>query len=332
MASNDQIKALLKSHAEGDESRFYAVALQMAAGAARSGKSKLAQELKELVDELRLRAGKGSASPGSSRPVPLAQPRGELVGILSLEYPTTRLSEVVLEPTLSAKLQRVVLEQRQRERIREHGLAPLRKLLLSGPPGTGKTMTARAMAGELSLPLFTVQLDGLITKYLGETSAKLRLVFDAIRTTRGVYLFDEFDALGSERGAKNDVGEIRRVLSSFLQFVETDDSDAVVIAATNHPRLLDEALFRRFDLVLEYGLPSDELALQVMKNRLALMGSAKVDWRAVLPQARDLSAADIARACDQAAKDAILDAGRALATDDLTRALIDRQTGRPGTR
>lgn len=332
MASNDQIKALLRSHAEGDESRFYAVALQMAAGAARSGKSKLAQELKELVDELRMRAGKGSASPGRSRPVPLAQPRGELAGVLALDYPTTRLSEVVLEPTLTAKLKRVVLEQRQRDRIREHGLAPLRKLLLSGPPGTGKTMTARAMAGELSLPLFTVQLDGLITKYLGETSAKLRLVFDAIRATRGVYLFDEFDALGSERGAKNDVGEIRRVLSSFLQFVESDDSDALVIAATNHPRLLDEALFRRFDLVLEYGLPTDELALQVMKNRLALMRSAKVDWQAVLPHARGLSAADIARACDQAAKDAILDEGRPLTTGDLTQALIEGQRGRPGSR
>ncbi len=332
MASNDQIKALLKSHAEGDESRFYAVALQMAAGAARSGKSKLAQELKELVDELRERAGKVSPTPTSARPVPLAQPRGELAGILSVDYPTTRLSEVVLESSLMARLHRTVLEQRQREHIRDHGFSPLRKLLLAGPPGTGKTMTARALAGELSLPLFTVQLDGLITKYLGETSAKLRLVFDAIRSTRGVYLFDEFDALGSERSSKNDVGEIRRVLSSFLQFVETDDSDALVIAATNHPKLLDEALFRRFDLVLEFGLPSEALALQVLKNRLALMGTAKVDWNAVLPHARGLSAADIARACDQAAKDAILDGGRPLATDDIMRALIDRQAGRPGAR
>jgi len=325
MASNDQLKALIKSHAEGDDSRFYAVALQMAAFAARGGKAKLAQELRELIDEVKAKASQ--QAPTSRRPVPLAQPRGELAGILMAEYPSTRLSEVVLEESLALRLNRVVLEQRQRERIRQHGLSPLRKLLLAGPPGTGKTMTARALAGELGLPLFTVQLDGLITKYLGETSAKLRLVFDAIRSTRGVYLFDEFDALGTDRGTPNEVGEIRRVLSSFLQFVEVDDSDALVIAATNNVGLLDQALFRRFDLVLEFSLPSDELALVVMKNRLAIIGADDVDWASLLPHARGLSAADIVRACDQATKDAILEGGRALETADVVRALADRQAG-----
>ena len=119
-------------------------------------------------------------------------------------------------------------------------------------------MTAAAVAGELGLPLFSIQLDGLITKYMGETAAKLRVVFDAIQATRGVYLFDEFDALGGERGSKNDVGEIRRVLNSFLQFLEQDESDSLVLGATNHAGLLDRALFRRFDAVLEYALPTPE--------------------------------------------------------------------------
>ena len=114
----------------------------------------------------------------------------------------------------------------------------MRKLLLVGPPGTGKTMTAAALAGELGLPLFSIRLDGLITKYMGETAAKLRLVFDAIQATRGVYLFDEFDALGGERSAKNDVGEIRRVLNSFLQFLEQDDSASIVMGATNHVEIV----------------------------------------------------------------------------------------------
>ena len=101
-------------------------------------------------------------------------------------------------------------------------MSPLRKLLFQGPPGTGKTMTAAALAGELSLSLFTIQLDALITKYLGETAAKLRLIFDASRQTRSVYFFDEFDALGGERAARNEVGEIRRVLSS--DFVTSEHS------------------------------------------------------------------------------------------------------------
>jgi SpoVK/Ycf46/Vps4 family AAA+-type ATPase len=109
---------------------------------------------------------------------------------------------MALPEALGARLDRVLTEQRERDRLREHGFSPMRKLLLVGPPGTGKTMTAAALAGELGLPLFSIQLDGLITKYMGETAAKLRLVFDAIQSTRGVYLFDEFDALGGERGSQ----------------------------------------------------------------------------------------------------------------------------------
>ena len=162
--------------------------------------------------------------------------------------------------------------------LREHGLGPLRKVLLLGPPGTGKTMTATVLAGELGLPLFAIQLDGLITKYLGETAAKLRLIFEAIEETRAVYLFDEFDALGSERAARNEVGEIRRVLNSFLQFLEQDDSDSFIVAATNHPQLLDRALFRRFDSIVEYSLPSPACAEQVLQARLALLDTRGVNW------------------------------------------------------
>jgi len=100
-----------------------------------------------------------------------------------------------------------------------HGLSPRRKLLLVGPPGTGKTLSASVLASELGIPLFQVRLDGLITKFMGETAAKLRQIFDATSQTRGIYFFDEFDAIGSQRGLTNDVGEIRRVLNSFLQTI-----------------------------------------------------------------------------------------------------------------
>jgi len=187
MATADQVKALIRSHADGDDERFYAIALQVAARAARQGHGKLAQDLRRLVDEMKMQ---------DVRPVPLAQPRGEVAGLLSVSYPTTRFADMALPEELGRRLQRVITEQRQRERLRGHGLSPVRKLLLVGPPGTGKTMSASAMAGELGLPLFCIQLDGVITKFMGETAAKLRLVFDAVRSTRGVYLFDEFDALG----------------------------------------------------------------------------------------------------------------------------------------
>lgn len=324
MASADQVKALIRSHADGDDSRFYAVAMQVAAQAARSGHGKFAVELRSLVDQVKARAGAGDAV-RNLRPAAIAQPRGELTGILSASYPKTHLSDMALSTALQERLERVLAEQRQRERIREYGLSPMRKVLLVGPPGTGKTMTAAALAGELGLPLFSIQLDGLITKYMGETAAKLRLVFDAMQASRGVYFFDEFDALGGERGGKNDVGEIRRVLNSFLQFLEQDDSDSLILGATNHVGLLDRALFRRFDAVLEYALPSEEVAAQVMRSRLGLMDTAGIDWQSAASSARGLSHAEIAMACEHAAKNAILSYETVVSHDELTRALEDRR-------
>lgn len=324
MATADQVKALIRSHADGDDTRFYAIAMQVAAQAARSGHGKFAQELRELVDKVKAQA-KALEPSGGRKPVPLAQPRGELAGLLTVGYPKTRLVDLALSDALRTRLDRVLTEQRQRDRIREHGFSPMRKLLLVGPPGTGKTMTAAALAGELGLPLFSIQLDGLITKYMGETAAKLRLVFDAIQSTRGVYLFDEFDALGGERGSRNDVGEIRRVLNSFLQFLEQDESDSLILGATNHVALLDRALFRRFDAVLEYALPNPDIAALVMKARLSLLDTSDIDWNRASTLAKGLSHAEIAMACQQAAKNAILEHSTAVRDSALGLALKERR-------
>jgi SpoVK/Ycf46/Vps4 family AAA+-type ATPase len=325
MATADQVKALIRCHADGDDTRFYAIAMQVAAQAARSGHGKFAQELRELVDQVKARA-KATEPARGPKPVPLAQPRGELAGLLTVGYPKTRVADLALVDGLRTRLERVLTEQRERDRLREHGFSPMRKLLLVGPPGTGKTMTAAALAGELGLPLFSIQLDGLITKYMGETAAKLRVVFDALQATRGVYLFDEFDALGGERGSKNDVGEIRRVLNSFLQFLEQDESDSLVLGATNHVDLLDRALFRRFDAVLEYALPTAEIATRVMQGRLALLDTRGIDWSSATRAADGLSHAEIAMACEQAAKNAILDHTTAVRDTELVAALEQRRS------
>ncbi len=324
MPTADQVKALVRSHADGDDTRFYAVAMQVAAQAARTGHHRFAQELRKLVDEAKARGAAAAIAP-RLKPVPLVQPRGELAGLFTVAYPKTRLAEMALDDGVTDRVQRVLLEQRQQQRIKEHGLPPLRKLLLLGPPGTGKTMTAAALAGELGLPLFAIQLDGLITKYMGETAAKLRLIFDAVQQTVAVYLFDEFDAVGSERASRNDVGEIRRVLNSFLQFLEQDESDSLIIAATNHPQLLDRAVFRRFDTVIHYELPSKRAAESVMKARLALLDTSAVDWPAVLAAAEGLSHGEIARACEQGAKNVILDHRTAIDTGALVATLGERR-------
>lgn len=320
MASAEQVKSLLKSYSEGNAEHFVSVALQIAARAARSGKGKLAQELRDIVDEIKAKQASGKIGGA----VPIAKPTGELAGLLTVTYPKTRFSEMVLSDQTDRPLERVIREYRNQDKFRAHGLSARRKLLLVGPPGCGKTMTASALAGELKLPLFSVQLHGLITKYMGETAVKLHTVFEAMTQTRGVYLFDEFDAIGSDRGAKNDVGEMRRILNSFLQFLEQDESDSVILAATNYVAMLDEALFRRFDDVVHYTRPTDEQVDKLVRNRLQMFLAKRLSWPRIRLAAAGLSHAEIARACDDAAKDCILHERRAISTTALERCLEDR--------
>ena len=322
MASAEQLKALVKSHIERDDSQFYSVAMQVAAREAKSGHGKLATDLRDMID-----AAKSSVSLEGRRnnPVPLAKPRGEMAGLLGVSYPKDRFVDMVLDQVASDQLQRVLKEQRMFARLREHGLSPRRKVLLVGPPGTGKTMTAAALAGELGIPLFLVRLDTLITKFMGETAAKLRQVFDAMVDIRGVYFFDEFDAIGSQRGMPNDVGEIRRVLNSFLMMIEEDQSNSLIIAATNHPEILDYALFRRFDDVIEYHLPTAVQASSLIRTRLGNFAPKPFSAKKVGEQAVGLSYAEIRRAVDDAIKDAIMHDEDRVKGQTLGKALMDRR-------
>ncbi|WP_322994870.1 ATP-binding protein [Castellaniella sp.] len=323
MANADQLKALLQSHLEGDDSRFYSVAMQVAAHEAKRGHGKLAEELRSLVDQAKAKRSITPAS--SSKTVPISKPRGELANLLSVSYPKSRLGDMVLNNELSQQLERIIREQRHAAEILSHGLSPRRKLLLVGPPGTGKTMTASVLAGELGLPLFQVRLDGLITKFMGETAAKLRQIFESTHQTRGVYFFDEFDAIGSQRGLANDVGEVRRILNSFLQMIEQDDSHSLIIGATNHPDILDNALFRRFDDLLHYELPDEVHIASVLKSRLSRMAVKNTSWKRLATKALGLSYAELTRAADEVLKTALIDRSEKISEKDISQALEERR-------
>jgi SpoVK/Ycf46/Vps4 family AAA+-type ATPase len=320
MPSADQVKALISSLSEGDETHFFAVAMQIAAHEARSGHGKLAEEIRALIDKAKARP----RLPGRG-PIPINRPRGEAAEILSVSYPAARLQDMVLSSSTKKRLERVIREHRHIQVIRGRGLSPRRKLLLSGAPGTGKTLTAAVLAGELGLPLFVVRLDGLITKFMGETAAKLRVVFEALTQTRGVYLFDEFDSIGSSRGIGNDVGEIRRVVNSFLQMVEQDNSDSLVIAATNHANILDRALFRRFDDVIRYEMPDKSRIVETLKAKLGGFRTQKVQWAKLAKLAEGLSFADVTRCCEEAIKDALIHERLYVTHAEMAHAIEDRR-------
>jgi len=323
MANANQLKALLQSHLEGDDNRFYSVAMQVAAHEAKRGHNKLAKELRSLVEQAKSRRLITPAS--TSKTIPINKPKGELANLLAVSYPKTRLGDMVLHSELSQQLKRIIREQRHAAEILSHGLTPWRKLLLVGPPGTGKTMTASVLAGELGLPLFQVRLDGLITKFMGETAAKLRQIFESTHHTRGVYFFDEFDAIGSQRSLTNDVSEVRRILNSFLQMIEQDNSHSLIIGATNHPDILDNALFRRFDDLLHYELPDETHIASMLKSRLLHIAVKNTSWKRLANKALGLSYAELTRAADEVLKTALIERSEEVSEKDISQALDERR-------
>lgn len=293
MANADQLKALIKTHYDGDFEKFTTISLQVAAHEAHLGHSMLADDIRKIVDKSKIT---------KLRLKPFNQ---NLEGLILKVEPFERLSDLIVSDVISERIERIINEYIQVEKLRRHNLENRRKILLSGPPGTGKTMTASIIANELELPLYVILMDKMVTKFMGETSAKLRQVFDAIEEKQGVYLFDEFDAIGTNRSKDNDVGEMRRVLNSFLQFIEHDNSDSLIIAATNNLGLLDEALFRRFDDVLHYQLPSDTEKFLLLENRLGNY-AGKFDLHSIVDTLDNLSHAEISKACSDAIKESVL--------------------------
>jgi SpoVK/Ycf46/Vps4 family AAA+-type ATPase len=321
MANADQIRALMRSYASGDRDRFSAIALQIAAQSARQGQHALAEEIKSLVSEAR-------SQHHGTLPYPIAKPRAEVEGLVRASFPKVQLGDMVLDRRIRKELDDLIHQQRQRELLREHSLEPRRKVLLVGPPGCGKSMTASALANACSMPLLYVQLHLLMSRYLGETAAKLHQIFAAMTETRGVYFFDEFDAIGATRQTNNDVGEMRRVLNTFLQLVEQDQSDSILVAATNLHSVLDEALFRRFDTVIRYDVPDAKQATELMNNRLAPFLPAEGLGKTSVSASRGLSHAEIVRACEDAARDVVLTQKSKITNVALRKHLLARKAMR----
>lgn len=293
MATAEQVKCLVKAYANHDDEKFTTVALQIAAHEARVGHDAVARDLKKEIDLI------SKKKPETYRIEPVNP-------LFLFSSPSVRKNDLIVSADLATRIERVLIEFRNRRKLQSYGYANRRKLLLEGVPGTGKTLTASVIASELGLPLYTVQMDKLVSKFMGETSSKLRQVFDVMYTDEGVYFFDEFDAIGSDRSFDNEVGEMRRILNSFLQFIELDSSDSIIISATNNQKLLDKALFRRFDDVLHYDLPTRGEISKLYEYKLGCIAPYLMVSERLIDESLGLSHAEIVRVLDDAIKSSIL--------------------------
>ncbi len=186
------------------------------------------------------------------------EPQGRTREALSEVTPKHRLDDLILNDLTRKTVDDLIEEQHRSSLLRAHGLDPRHRIMLVGPPGNGKTSLAEAIAEALAIPFFIIRYEALIGSYLGETAVRLKGVFDFIRTTPCVVFFDEFDAVGKERGDMHETGEIKRVVSSLLMHVDELPNYAVIIAASNHAELLDRAVWRRFQLRLSLPAPTSK--------------------------------------------------------------------------
>ena len=294
MATADQILSLIRNHLNNDDTQFRKVALQISAVEARSGHAIVARTIQELLNHKKTSLGT----------VRLVSKNKDIDDLLLQVDTYDDMTSLVLSQELKEKLDRVIKEYLKKETLSKYGLANRRKLLLYGASGTGKTMTASALAKEFNLPFFVVRTEKVVTKFMGETGQKLGRIFDFINEVPAVYLFAEFDAIGSQRGMDNEVGEQRRILNTFLQLLERDDSDSFIIAATNSIESIDKAMFRRFDDVIEYKLPDREQRLALLREYLYT--AKDLDFSSAEPLFDGMSHAEIKMVCSDIFKESLL--------------------------
>lgn len=320
MAASELIHELIRAHLEGDENRFQKTALQLAASEQRAGHRVVAGRIRTLLEEAK------GATRRTVSPTPIARPSSDLRAILAASYPDEKRRDIVLTNEADDLFARALQEQRSADALHRWNLRPRRRFLFYGPPGCGKTLGAAVLAGELGLPLLRVRVEVLFSRYLGETAAHMTAIFDEMSKTRGVYLFDEFEAIGKHRADSQDIGETKRVVSTFLQLVDAEDSESIVVAATNESRLLDVALFRRFDDVIEFPLPGRAELEQLFELRAVPIGLAPSSVRGLAKEALGLSYADVTKAVMDAFKLAVLEGGKRVAVAAVSSALKARRT------
>lgn len=241
VSRSDLLLQLIQSGGSGDKQLFKKVVEAIIAEERAKQHFTLAEKLQESLNQINVTSEKmGFVS--SSRKVENG------TNLLYEIKPEISLSDLVLSSNIRQQFQSFIEEQRRANLLRSYGMEPRNRILLIGPPGNGKTSIAEAMASELSLPLLSVRYENIIASYLGETSSRLKNLFDYVKTQNCVLFFDEFDAIGKERGDIHETGEIKRVVSSLLLQIDKLPSYVITIAATNHSELLDKAVWRRFQI------------------------------------------------------------------------------------
>ncbi len=285
MARADLLLDIVRAGARGDQVLFRKTLEALVA-------EERAKQHHVLADRLAKHLQPNGTSP-HAQPVPASR-NGQPTDLFFEVEPRRSLDELILPDLVLEACREIVEEQHRADLLRSYSLEPRHRVLVAGPPGNGKTSLAEALASELAVSLLVVRYESVIGSYLGETAVRLSRLFDRVRTQRCVLFFDEFDVVGKERGDAHETGEIKRVVSSLLLQIDSLPSYVVVVTATNHPELLDRAVWRRFQLRLRLPSPTSTQVLKWFRrfeNRLGV--ELGVPAGSIAKRLRGLSFAEI---------------------------------------
>lgn len=309
MTTGDVIRKMVMSHVTANDAAFHAAVQEFVAEERRKNHHVLAEEIEKIL------WSKERASPPDSLTLLRRSPSGldapkdkeRNAALIDIQEARRSLDSLVLRSQTREGIDRILAENRRADLLRTHGLRPANKLLFWGPPGCGKTAAAEVIARELRMPIALVRFDAMVSSYLGETAANIRKVFEFGKTRPMVLFFDEFDAIGKRRSTVDEHGELKRTVNAFLQILDSFHAETVTIAATNHQDVLDPALWRRFDDVVEFPPPTAPEIRELLHKRLRQLGTEPdVDLSLVGDRLLGLSHSDIERIANDATKRVVL--------------------------
>lgn len=319
MANGKVLRQLIKAGATGDSEAFRRVSESIIEDERHKQHHLLANDLEKILYGEHLQQSPKDVHrliPSA----PIDKERG--FPLLDIKQPQRSLEEIILPEENIAALDELLEENRRSDTLRSYGLKASNKVMFYGPPGCGKTLAAEVIAFELDRPLAIVRLDALVSSFLGETAANLRKVFDFVADHPMVVLFDEFDAIGKERGDSGEHGELRRVVNAVLQMMDAYQGESLILAATNHEHILDTAIWRRFDEIIEIPLPTAGLIRQLLKLKLrGVRRQFELDDEELVTCFTNKSGADIERVVRRATKRMILRNQEFLSIKDIKCAL-----------
>lgn len=324
MATAKLLRQLIKTGSEGNYEAFKRVSEQLIQEERSKNHHLLANDLEKILYGRR----STTAPLQSVLNDRLPKDKDRNLPLLQIKEPVRRLEDVVLSDENASLLDELLQEHHRVETLKSYGLHPADKILFCGPPGCGKTLTAEVLASELGLPLAIVRIDSVISSLLGETAANLRQVFDFVSTVPMVVLFDEFDAMAKERSDEAEHGELKRVVNAFLQMLDAYEGKSILVAATNHERILDSAVWRRFDEVLVFESPNLEQLRRLLSVKLrGLRREFEIDDARITTLFKGMSHADVERVLRRAAKDMVL-AGKEFLSERHLQSAIKREDAR----